>query len=196
MSWNLLRGNSFLPDVSLHELKRKMATENNAKSKVRFLIAIHRKQGYSLDEISEACAVLRSTVAAVLQRFQERGVTAAHAVKQKGRPPQLTKKQRALLLQTLQKGNPRTPSKLWTSKEVLDLIKRKFKVNYSPQHVWRLLIACGFSLLQPRPRHYKSPGKEVHDKFKKKRVALPSTTRKKVLLWAVKMKQRSGYCRM
>ncbi|MBI5037022.1 hypothetical protein HZC09_06810, partial [Candidatus Micrarchaeota archaeon] len=35
-----------------------------------------------MDEIAQACEVTRSTIAAVLQRFQERGATAAHAIKQ------------------------------------------------------------------------------------------------------------------
>ncbi|MBI5036986.1 helix-turn-helix domain-containing protein, partial [Candidatus Micrarchaeota archaeon] len=46
------------------------------KPRMRFLIAVHRKQGESIDEIAQACEVTRSTIAAVLQRFQERGATA------------------------------------------------------------------------------------------------------------------------
>jgi transposase len=172
-----------------------MQTEHDAKPRLRLLIALHRKQGKSLDEIAEACGVPRRTVHGTLERFVENGTSAAHAVKQDGRPPQLSKKQRVRLLTLLEKGNPRTPSHLWTSKEVLALIQRKFNVTYSPQHVWRLLIACGFSLQQPRPRHYKSPGKEVHDAFKKKRDASPAITGKKVLSWAAKMKRHSDYSR-
>lgn len=196
MTWNLTRGEEFLPHTSINELKKLMKAEPKSQPKTRLLIAVHRKQNKSLDEIAQACAVTRSTVAAVLQRFQKRGLTAAHAVKQEGRPPHLTKNQRKQLLKILEKGNSRTPSKLWTSKEVLNLIKKKFNVTYTPQHVWRLLIACGFSLLVPRPRHYKSPGKEVHDAFKKKLAESHTTIEKKVLLWAAKMKPHSGYFQM
>ncbi len=191
MSWNLARGESFLPHVSLQELKQNMAAETNAKSKLRWLIAIHRKQGKSLDAVAEASAAPKQTVVSILHRFAEKGPQAAHAVKQDGRPPHLTKRQRLRLLKILEKGNARAPSRLWTSKEVLALIKKKFGVSYTPQHVWRLLVACGFSLLVPRPRHYKSPSKEVHDAFKKKRGSSHATTARKVLLWAVRMKPRS-----
>lgn len=191
MAWNLARGESFLPNVSIQELKHRMAAETNAKSKLRWLIAIHRKQGKSMDAVAEACAAPKPTVQCVLHRFQEKGQQAAHAVKQDGRPPHLTKRQRVRLIKLLDEGNPRTPSRLWTSKEVLALIKRKFGVTYTPQHVWRLLVASGFSLLQPRPRHYKSPSKEEQDAFKKKHGKSRGATGKKVLLWAAKMKPRS-----
>lgn len=189
MAWNLARGETFLPHVSLKELKRKMAAETNAKARLRWLIAIHRKQDKPIDEIADACATKRTTVHGVLHRFQDKGKQAAHAIKQEGRTPRLSKRQRERLLEILDKGNPRTPSRLWTSKEVLALIQRKFNVTYTPQHVWKLLIACGFSLQQPRPRHYKSPGKEVHDAFKKKRDASPAITERKVLSWAAKTKR-------
>ncbi len=196
MAWNLARGEAFLPNVSLRELKQKMSAETNAKTKLRWLIAIHRKQNKTLDAIAEACAAPKSTVQHVLYRFEEKGKNAAHAVKQEGRPPQLSKKQREKLLRLLEAGNPRTPSRLWTSKEVLALIRKKFGVSYTPQHVWRLLIACGFSLQIPRPRHYKSPGKEVHEAFKKKRDVSPRITARKVLSWAAKTKHLMDSSRM
>lgn len=192
MTWNLARGEAFLPHVSLQELKRSMAAETNAKSKLRWLIAIHRKQGKTMDAVAEACAAPKPTVQSVLHRFQDKGKRAAHAVKQDGRPPQLSKRQRLLLAKLLERGNGRAPSRLWTSKEVLALIKKKFGVTYTPQHVWRLLVACGFSLIQPRPRHYKSPSKEEQDAFKKKRGVSRGTTGKKVLLCAARMKPRLG----
>lgn len=195
MAWNLARGEAFLPDVSLQELKRRMSAEKNAKSKLRWLVAIHRKQGKSMDAVAEACAAPKPTVQCILHRFQEKGAKAARAVKQDGRPPRLTKKQRERLVKLLDAGNPRAPSRMWTSKEVLLLVKRKFGVSYTPQHVWRLLVACGFSLIQPRPRHYKSPSKEEQDEFKKKRGKSRGTTVRKVLLWAARMKHRSGSSR-
>lgn len=179
-----------MPHVSLQELKQCMVAETDAKSKLRWLIAIHRKQGKSMDAVAEACAVPKSTIQYILYRFEKRGKSAAHAIKQEGRPPRLTKKQRTRLLILLEKGNPRAPSRLWTSKEVLALIKKKFGVTYTPPHVWRLLIACGFSLIQPRPRHYKSPSKEEQDAFKKKLGGSHATIGKKVLLWAARMKPR------
>ena len=188
MTWNLTRGEAFLPNTSLVALKQKMRAETKTKPRLRLLIAVHRKQGKPLDEIADASGMKRRTVHAILQRFQKKGIAAAHALKQDGRPPHLTKKQRIRLLTLLEKGNPRTPSRLWTSKEVLSLIQKKFGVSYTPQHVWKLLVTCGFSLQVPRPRHYKSPGKEVHEAFKKKRDASPRITARKVLSWAAKTK--------
>lgn len=195
MAWNLARGETFLPYVSLKELKLKMAAETNAKARLRWLIAIHRKQGKSIDEIADACATKRTTVHGVLRRFQDRGQNAARAIKQAGRPPQLTVRQRGRLLEILDEGNPRTQSGLWTTKEVRERIRKLFGVTYAPQHVWRLLTTCGFSLLQPRPRHYKSPSDAVKNDFKKKRGALRVTTEKGGLSWALKMKHRTASSR-
>lgn len=192
MTWNLARGETFLPHVSIQKLKRSMTAETNAKARLRWLVAIHRKEGKSMDAIAESCAMTKSTVQGILHRFKEKGKDAAHAIKQEGRPPELTIKQRKLLLNILDRGNPRAPSHLWTSKEVLGLIKKNFGVVYTPQHVWKLLTNCGFSLLQPRPRHYKSPTKEEQNQFKKKHEELHATTEKEVLLWARRMKQPSA----
>lgn len=191
MTWNLARGETFLPHVSIQELKQNMEAEANAKARLRWLVAIHRKEGKPIDAIAEACAMPRSTVQGILYRFEDKGKEAACAVKQEGRPPQLTKKQQERLLRILEEGNPRAPSRLWTSKEVLALIKKKFYVIYTPQHVWRLLKSCDFSLLQPRPRHYKSPSDEEKNQFKKKPGKLHNTTEKKVLSWAAKMRRHT-----
>jgi len=196
MSWNLARGETFLPYVSIQELKQCMVAETNAKAKLRWLVAIHRKEGKSMDAIAESCALTKSTIQGILHRFKEKGKDAALAIKQEGRPPILSKKQREQLLIILEKGNLHAPSRLWTSKEVLGLIRKKFNVVYTPQHVWRLLTSCGFSLIQPRPRHYKAPSKEEQMLFKKKAGKLPTTTGKKDLLWAQRTKQRLGSYQM
>lgn len=192
MTWDLARGEEFLPHTSLTELKRLMKAETKAKPRLRLLIALHRKQGKPLDEITEACSVSRSTVHATLQRFQERGVTAAHAAKKEGRPPQLSIKQRKQLVRELERGPAHNRNGLWTTKEVRELIHKKFGVTYAPQHVWRILIASGLSLQKPRLHHYKAATLEEQAKFKKKRGVSPLTTAKRVLSWPAKTKPRSA----
>lgn len=193
MSWDLARGEAFLSRVSLVELKQRVATERSAKPRLRLLIALHRKQGKPLDEIAESCAISRSTAQAVLQRFQERGVAAAHAVKQDGRPPQLSLKQRRVLVRELERGPAHNPAGLWTTKEVRELIRKKFGVAYAPQHVWRILKACGFALLRPRPRHHKAANRIEMERFKKKQDASLTRTADAVLSWPAKTKRRSVY---
>jgi transposase len=41
---------------------------------------------------------------------------------------------------------------LWTCRRIVDLIHHHFEVVYHPDHVGRLLRACGFSPQRPQPR--------------------------------------------
>lgn len=191
MSWDLPRGEEFLPHTSPSELKQLMAAQTKARPRLWLLIAWHRKKGESVDSIAEACAVPKSTADTVLHRFAERGLTAAQPVKQEGRPPLLTLRQRKRLLTELEKGPSHNPSGLWTTKEVRELIRKRFGVAYAPQHVWRILVACGFSLQKPRLHHYKAASLEEQEAFKKKRGVWPRSTARKVLLWPAKTRPRS-----
>jgi len=172
MTWGLARGEAFLPRTSLYELKRLMAAETETKPRLRLLIAMHRKQGKSLDEITDACGVPRRTVHGALERFRERGVGAAHAVKQSGRPDRLTVEQ----LRNLRKRLLRSPLKqgfnqaFWTTRMIVALVKREYGVAFTPQWMWALLCRLGFSCKKPRPTHYKSSPREVAA-FKKKSAA-------------------------
>lgn len=169
-----------------------MKAEHEAKPRLRLLIALHRKQGKPIDEIAEACGVPRRTVHGTLERFQERGVEAAHAVKQDGRPPQLSIKQRRFLVRELERGPAHNRTGLWTTKQVRELIRKKFDIEYAPQHVWRILKACGFALLQPRPRHHKAASRIEMERFKKKRGASRTSTVGAALSWPAKTKPRSA----
>jgi len=166
--WNLPTGKDFLPKVTLHELQRLYEAETKGKPRSRLLCAIHRKEGESLDEISDSTKLKRRTVHAILQRFVERGISAKDHRNPKGRPPKLNEKERSELIEQLEKGPPRNRKGLWTTRQVRDLIWQKFKVKYSKSHVWELLGAAGFSIQKPRPRNYKAPSNAEKKRFKKK----------------------------
>lgn len=173
MSWDLARGEEFLPRTSLSELKRLMRAEHDAKPRLRLLIALHRKQGKPLDEIVEACGVPRRTVHGTLERFQERGVPAAHAVKQSGRPKRLTPRQ----LRDLRKRLLRSPAEsgfresFWTTRMILDVVARAYGTAYDVSHMRRLLHVLGFSYKKPRATNPRRAPDEEVAAFKKKRVA-------------------------
>lgn len=189
--WTLPKQNNFLPVISLQKLKELYAQEKNSKAKVRLLAAIHRKQGKSIDDISYLLSMPRNTVYGWLRRFARRGIDAKNSIKQSGRPVELTVQQRAKLIKMLERGPPHNPSGLWSSKEVREVITKKFKRTYVKQHVWRLLVSLGFSMQRPRKRHYQRPSEAEIDTFKKKVIDKRVTIERKDLLWARKMKQPS-----
>ena len=169
MVWSLSKGDAFLPGVSVARLKRLIASEKKAKPRTRLLMALHRKKGEGLDGIADACSVPRRTVHGTLRRFQERGLGAAYSIKQTGRPKRLTPEQ----LRDLKKRLNRSPhaagfeESFWTTRMVVDLVKKKYHALYTPQWMWNLLRSLGFSCKKPRPRHYKA-SKKAQKEFKKR----------------------------
>lgn len=192
MSWNLGKGDGFLPGVSLAELKNLYKKEKKAKPKQRLLCAIHRKQGESIDVIKDIVQMHRRTVHDILRRFDERGVVAKDSIKQSGRPPLLTEKQRKELVKDLEAGPLYNKSGLWTTKEVRDLLKRKYGLVFVNQHVWRIITSLGFTMQRPRKRHYKKASDGEIETFKKSRGAKQGITGRKALLWAQKTRQPSA----
>lgn len=187
--WQLPRGKEFLQNTSRQQLQKLYDQENNAKAKIRLLSALHRKNGKSIDEIAYLLSKNRRTVHSWLVRFNQRGIRAKDSIKQPGKTPTLTLKQRKKLIKILEHGPPHNPSGLWVTKEVRELIAKKFKRQYVKQHVWRLLISLGFSMQRPRKRHYQRPTDEEITQFKKKLGAKQDTTMRKDLLWARRMRQ-------
>lgn len=181
-----------MPHVSETELEQLYKQEKEGRPKLRLLCALHRKNGKSIDKIADIVRIPRRTVHKYLWRFEERGLTAKDTVKQPGRKPILSSRQRRQLVKELERGPPHSNSGLWSTKEVRELIEKKFSITFVPQHVWRILIACGFSLQRPRPKHYKTATLEEIERFKKKPKDKSSTTEEKVLSWAAKMKQHSA----
>ena len=190
--WNLGKGNDFLPGVSTAELKRLYVNEKQAKAKQRLLCALHRKQGKSIDDIKGIMQMPRRTVHGCLKRFDENGISAKYNGKRTGRPPLLTKGQRRKLVKDLEAGPPYNKSGLWTTKEVRGLLKRKYRVYFVNQHVWRMLTSMGFSMQRPRKRHYKSATDSEIEAFKKSRGKRQGVTEIKALSWAQKTRPRSA----
>ena len=191
LSWNLSSGDDFLPRVSEATLEKQYQQETQARPKLRLLCALHRKKGASMDHIAEMLHMPRYTVHKYLRRFDEKGIAAKDKIKQPGRKPVLSTAQRRQLVRELEKGPPHNKSGLWDTKQVRELIQKKFGVRFVPQHAWRILKACGFSIQRARPRHYKTASKEEILAFKKKPSDSYSITGKKILSRPAKTKQRS-----
>ena len=161
--WSLPSGTRFVPDVSTRELRMLYVAEQHPKSKLRLLAAMHRRAGKSIDEIAYMLSKPRRTVHGWLTRFSERGIGAKDALRQTGRPSQLTLAQKRQLVKVLERGLSHNATGLWSTKEVQELLRRKYGVVFVKQHVWRMLDQLGFSLLRPRKvlnkniRNIKSP---------------------------------------
>lgn len=190
--WNLPKGSKFLSGISVGKLESMYAEETKAKPKTRLLCALHRKKGRSIDQIAGITNMHRCTVHWCLRKFMERGIAGKESIKQTGRIPTLTESQRRKLVRELEACPPYNKSGLWTTKEVRDLLKRKYGIAFVNQHVWRMLTSMGFTLQRPRKRRYKKASDAEIEAFKKTRFGMHGTTERKALSWAQKMRPLSA----
>lgn len=162
------KGGDFLPEVSLRELQALFSDEKNPKAKIRLQCAFLRKKGKSQPFISGVTGLPVTTVSAILRRFEERGLAAAHALKQTGQPSKLSANRKKRLKDAISCSPERhgLPFVVWTTKLVQYYIHRSFKVFYSLRQVQNTMKGFGLSLQKPRPEHVKA-SKELQKRFKK-----------------------------
>ncbi|PWT84685.1 MAG: hypothetical protein C5B56_15235 [Proteobacteria bacterium] len=82
-----------------------------------------------------------------------------------GRPPKLNAGQRrrfvCLVIAGPEAAGYRTS--LWTCRHIVDLIRQHFDVVYHPDHMGRVLRACGFSPQRPQPRAKERDDRRVRE---------------------------------
>lgn len=174
------RGSEFLSEISEQALRALVRQEKLRKPQLRLLAALRRKQSWTLERIAASIEQPLMTVHHWIRRLHEQGLTGLHDKKQSGRPHQLTVKQRRELIKILERGPPHNPTGLWTTKDVQDLVRRKYGVQFVHQHVWRMLDHLGFSLQRARKQHYLRASEEEITQFKKKRAAWCASTSRAV----------------
>lgn len=163
------KGENFLPDYSREDLMNLYQKEKNAKAKLRLLSAILRKEGKSLDYISQSIQIPKTTVHDWLSRLEGNGLNGLVDIKQPGRPSWLSDEQKEELKKVLSRGPEEQdiPFKMWTTSLVQYLIYKMFNVEYKPRNVRKLVKKLGFTLKVPRSRNKKASTK-AQEEFKKK----------------------------
>lgn len=105
-------------------------------------------------EAAAAVGVARQTAYTWKGVLEERGIDGLRDMPTRGRPARLDGEQ----LQAIAKALLQSPtehgfgSELWTLKRVGALIEERYDIKYSVGHVWRILIALGFSAQKPDRR--------------------------------------------
>jgi transposase len=112
------------------------------------------KRGLSLNEAARWLGCHASSVMRWRDVFRRGGKRALKPKPTPGRPPRLTRKQKASLIRHLLAGSLahgyRTD--LWTTQRIAEVIKVKFCVRYHRDHVGRLLHALNWSCQKPERR--------------------------------------------
>lgn len=162
------KGNDFLTSISLDELKKIYKIENNAKAKIRLQACIMRKQGKTLEEISDKVSYPLTTVGDWLRRIHDKGIERRYSIKQSGRPSNLKKNQKEELKGILEESPEKQglPFRIWTAKLLAYFIEQRYKVAYKIRRVEKLVHELGFNFKKPRQEH-RDANKKLQEAFKK-----------------------------
>ena len=142
--------------------------ERDAKAKIRLLAAIFRKEGKTYDEIGLTLKYPLTTIRDWLSLIHIEGISRKSDIKQTGKPKRLTDEQIKKLKPILLKSPEEQDFKftIWTTKLVIQLIKKLYDVSYKPLQVRRILHRLDLSCQKPRPTHKKA-SKKAQEDFKK-----------------------------
>lgn len=112
------------------------------------------EQGETLATIARRVGVVRQSVYRWVSAYRREGPAGVKKAGRAGRKPLLSAAEKRRLSELLLKGPERlgydTP--VWTCPRVAHLIEQEFGVRYHPGHVWKLLIAVGWSPQRRRCR--------------------------------------------
>ena len=162
------KGYSFLKNISVKQLEDKYENEKNVKAKIRLQCALLRKKGKSQPYISEVTGLPITTISDILRRFEKRGINGCYAIKQNGQPTKLSLMQRVKLKRIILNSQLKSglPFVIWTTKLVLYITNKLFKVEYTLRQITNILKSMGLTLQKARPEHIKT-NKKLQAEFKK-----------------------------
>ena len=126
-----------------------MAMDEASKRRVRAGRMLLK--GKTPAQVAAAVSAPRQTVYRWLDVLNDGGIDALRSVNKGGRPAQLDGAQYQELRQVLLDGPQAVgfDTDLWTLKRVREVIRRRFGVQFSEVHVWRVLGKLGFSSQKP-----------------------------------------------
>ena len=177
MKWDLPKGDQFLPDTSIDELKALHRAEKDTKARDRLLVYMARKRGDAIRKIADDFGSTYSTIRDWLVRAKG-GLDRLHDAKRSGPPRRLDAAQLAGIREDLLAG-PRKlgfETDMWTGKILVEHVRRKHGMAFVPRTMQTLMREMGFRNVKPRPRHPKAASDEEKKAFKKKLASLPRTT--------------------
>lgn len=122
-----------------------------ARIRLRAILLVH--EGKTLERVGQILEVARSTVQRWIERYRRRGVTGLLVRgPYRGKKPRLSLDQKRELAIVIQQGpeNSGMDTGVWTSPIIVDLVKLRFRIAYSPSQIRRILHELGFSLQYPR----------------------------------------------
>lgn len=146
------------PAALLEKGKKIMLTHDDTRYYFRVFSVNFVLNGMSAADVAEIAGVSRPTVSEWVKAVDEQGFEALKAVKQTGRPPRLSKAQKAEIDTVLQNEPAKYGYKVWVSPTLSAFIKKKYDIELSTRQCQRLFQELGYSKI--RPQTFPSKGYE------------------------------------
>ena len=111
-------------------------------------------EGLSLNEVGRRIGCAPSSVMHWRDKRRAGGVKGLQVRSSPGRPPKLPRVAWRLLLKVLLDGAMASgyATQLWTTARISEVVRKKFRVQYHPDHVGRLMHRLGWSHQKPQKR--------------------------------------------
>ncbi len=142
---------------SSRDLKLLYSKERDSRVKERLLMIIHTKEGRTTREVAGIVKKSYVSVANWVNRFNKEGLAGLKNKQRSGKPPKMEEEQFKTLESDLEKSPKEFGYKqtFWNTKLIRIHILQYYITSYSDRHVQRLMHKFGYSLIKPRPRHFK-----------------------------------------
>ncbi len=140
----------YFESTRLTKLERMIEKEKDTAIRQKLLVVWHKKKGKTEREIEAILLIPRSTVGNLIRNFRKEGIDSFKRKPDSGGHNKYLTKQQEKKLEADLKKQP------MTTKEVLKYIAKKYRKQYHPKSIPRLLRRLGQSLITPRKRHYKA----------------------------------------
>ncbi|MGH2638935.1 MAG: helix-turn-helix domain-containing protein [Rhabdochlamydiaceae bacterium] len=147
-----------------------MTLEERRKNAIQLLVMKDHSEEESSARLKEAdvarkFGVTRGCVTSWVNAYRKAGksLEGLNAKKHTGRPPQMTEKQKAKLVEMILKGAQYYgfETDIWTSEKIAKLIQVHFKIKYNRNHVAKILNSLGLSWQKPKKEARERDEKEV-----------------------------------
>ena len=121
------------------------------------------KQGHSYQTVARMVQSSISSLVRWMQSFRRKGKAGLKPRPTPGRPPQMERPQKQQLLGLLKRGARAAgyPTEMWTTRRVAEQIRRQWGIVYHPGHVWKILVALGWSCQKPERRAIQRNPKKI-----------------------------------
>lgn len=132
---------------------RPQGTPQQLEKRRRHAIRLLGK-GMTVSAIARWIGASKSSVVRWRDAYRRNGVKALRPKPTPGRPSRLSARQKKGLIRTLSEGPLAAGygTDLWTLKRVAQVIRKRYRISYHPNHLWRLLGQLGWSCQKPERR--------------------------------------------